>query len=589
MKALAIRVKYAFSMAQAKKSAAKKLTVIDFFCGAGGFSEGFRQQGYTIVAGIDNWRPAVRTFNHNFGLDCEPVDVGEFDSLDRIRALPNTDIIIGSPPCTSFSHSNRSGGADKTEGISLIELYLKVVAVKMWQPRSRLKAWYMENVTNSKKYVQPSYSFADLGLAAFAKGIGRRPSDIALAELDQNWREENAADYGVAQTRERLITGGVVIRQGKEGPRFELPEFASSWKKEPRSASEVLQELPQPLNGKGKKKMIADPNYPKLKIGIDGLADYSYDTGIFHCHWEQAHWQKRNHPYMGNMSFPEDLGNPSRTITATRASASREALIYDNDNRPQGHDGRYRTPTIREIAVLMSYPISYQFDGHEDAKWRLVGNSVAPLVSAAIAKTTKEILKVSLSATSKWPRPEILNNLNSSKRKSYAKLPAGKDTKRFRRHLCKADNMTTALTNYSLEGNAGQSDGVWRSYITFGTGRGYRVQRVNQNDLKSLREEITEHSSGRIFMAEIDQYLDKLGATGQDLTNLLTSSKITAKKHPISIINRLGSIISKAISDRHYSLMKDSIFGQCAKIRTRHLFAIYAFIKLIVSLDQNGR
>lgn len=40
----------------------KKLTVIDFFCGAGGFSEGFRQQGFEIIQGYDNWKPAIDTF-----------------------------------------------------------------------------------------------------------------------------------------------------------------------------------------------------------------------------------------------------------------------------------------------------------------------------------------------------------------------------------------------------------------------------------------------------------------------------------------------------------------------------------------------
>jgi DNA (cytosine-5)-methyltransferase 1 len=47
----------------------KKLRVIDFFCGAGGFSEGFRQMGYEIVYGFDHWKPAVDTFNHNFNLN----------------------------------------------------------------------------------------------------------------------------------------------------------------------------------------------------------------------------------------------------------------------------------------------------------------------------------------------------------------------------------------------------------------------------------------------------------------------------------------------------------------------------------------
>jgi site-specific DNA-cytosine methylase len=39
----------------------KKLRVIDFFCGDGGFSEGFRQMGYEIIYGFDHWKPACNT------------------------------------------------------------------------------------------------------------------------------------------------------------------------------------------------------------------------------------------------------------------------------------------------------------------------------------------------------------------------------------------------------------------------------------------------------------------------------------------------------------------------------------------------
>ena len=55
----------------------KEATVLDIFCGAGGFSEGFKQQGFKIVMGIDSWEPAIKTFNHNFGLNCKTKNVLE--------------------------------------------------------------------------------------------------------------------------------------------------------------------------------------------------------------------------------------------------------------------------------------------------------------------------------------------------------------------------------------------------------------------------------------------------------------------------------------------------------------------------------
>ena len=108
----------------------KKLTVIDFFCGTGGFSEGFRQKGYEIIAGYDNWKPAVDSFNHNYGTSSTVTNILDFkDSIAKIQELPDTDIIIGSPPCVSFSSSNKSGKADKSLGLDLTKSFLIVLSV----------------------------------------------------------------------------------------------------------------------------------------------------------------------------------------------------------------------------------------------------------------------------------------------------------------------------------------------------------------------------------------------------------------------------------------------------------------------------
>ncbi len=98
---------------------------------------------------------------------------------------------------------------------------------------------------------------------------------------------------------------------------------------------------------------------------------------------------KGNHPYMGKMSFPENLDKPSRTITATKIGTSREALIYRSECNGLGN-GEYRTPTVREAACIMGFPITFQFIGGETTKWRLVGNAVCPSISRSFAA---EVLK----------------------------------------------------------------------------------------------------------------------------------------------------------------------------------------------------
>ena len=73
------------------------------------------------------------------------------DSIDEINNIPDTEIIIGSPPCVSFSSSNKSGKADKSLGVELTKSFSIIVDVKTHQPNSTLKARFMENVVNSKR------------------------------------------------------------------------------------------------------------------------------------------------------------------------------------------------------------------------------------------------------------------------------------------------------------------------------------------------------------------------------------------------------------------------------------------------------
>ena len=133
-------------------------------------------------------------------------------SIDEIENLPNTEIIIGSPPCVSFSSSNKSGNADKSLGVDLTQTFLRIVAVKKHQPNSVLKAWFMENVVNSKRYLQTAYTFKDLGLTEWANNNRISPLKIAI-DLYDNTTIINSADYGSFQARKRVISGEIIKKR----------------------------------------------------------------------------------------------------------------------------------------------------------------------------------------------------------------------------------------------------------------------------------------------------------------------------------------------------------------------------------------
>ena len=144
------------------------MRVADFFCGAGGFSEGFRQAGFDVVFGIDKWAPAVQTFKANHpnakAIQDDVIRISNLPDDEFNTIVPDTEVIIGSPPCVAFSGSNKSGNGDKELGLALLRAYIKIIARKKLMKKSVLKYWILENVPNVRKYVKDEYSAKELGL-----------------------------------------------------------------------------------------------------------------------------------------------------------------------------------------------------------------------------------------------------------------------------------------------------------------------------------------------------------------------------------------------------------------------------------------
>ena len=62
------------------------ILVIDLFCSGGGFSEGFRQAGFDVVFGIDNWKPACETHKINGPGEGKNIDILEIE-IDDVLAM----------------------------------------------------------------------------------------------------------------------------------------------------------------------------------------------------------------------------------------------------------------------------------------------------------------------------------------------------------------------------------------------------------------------------------------------------------------------------------------------------------------------
>ena len=341
----------------------KRLTVVDFFCGAGGFSEGFRQAGFDIVYATDSWKPAIDTFKlNNPGSEVVKVDVLELDAGD----VPEADVVIGGPPCTEFSGSKKGGGGDFEKGLVLVKRYLHFI--HELKPRW----WIMENVPRLLQTLPSRFSLKELGFDA--------PGHLDIPKR----QVFNSADFGAPQKRTRLLSGIYPnpVQTHCENPDARL--FRGEYLKWV-PMRHVIEAYPNPLGKPKRDKTVVDPVYLRYNLKEAEIEDHFGDYCVMSPEEaERNRRQKVAHPYYGRMKFPDDLDRPARTVMATQFNASRETMVIE---AIKSRKKVYRKPTIREAASLQCYPIDYKFLGNNPTtKYKLVGNSVPAKLSFAVAK-----------------------------------------------------------------------------------------------------------------------------------------------------------------------------------------------------------
>lgn len=196
---------------------------VDLFCGAGGFSVGLEEAGFDIICAIDSDETTADTYEHNLDTDVideriEDLDPGDIGLKDR-----DIDLIVGGPPCPTFSTIGRSKinsfenrQHTDDERHNLYEEFIRFIR------KCRPRAFVMENVP---------------GMQTAENAAGRDVVEIIREQMEAldyavNVQYPDAADFGVPQRRNRTIFIG--NRVGKANP--ELARWESH--REPRDQSE---------------------------------------------------------------------------------------------------------------------------------------------------------------------------------------------------------------------------------------------------------------------------------------------------------------------------------------------------------------
>jgi DNA (cytosine-5)-methyltransferase 1 len=83
------------------------MKAVDLFCGCGGLSLGFEQAGIEILAGFDNWKPAIDVYRTNFNHPVIEQDLRDENTTIKIIKSFSPDMIIGGSPCQDFSSAGK--------------------------------------------------------------------------------------------------------------------------------------------------------------------------------------------------------------------------------------------------------------------------------------------------------------------------------------------------------------------------------------------------------------------------------------------------------------------------------------------------
>lgn len=337
-----------------------RIEAIDLFCGIGGLTHGLQQANIKVLAGLDNDKSCEYSYTKNNDADfiCEDVSKYNFKSMKKLYSKGSIKILAGCAPCQTFSsHTFKVKGRENDIRWSMINHFLR--GVKEINP----DIISMENVRGIIK----TKIFDD-----FLKEVEKMDYQISYEVV-------NCADYGVPQNRNRLV-----FLASKLGT-IDIPKKTHT-KDNRVPIKNVIKDLPKIKCGEANKedKIHLSRNLSKLNIK---RIQQSKPSGT----WRD--WDKK----LLLNCYKKESGQSYATVYGrmhwNKVSPTITTQFTSYGSGRFGHPEQNRAISIREGALLQTFPMGYDFgDGGIVATSRHIGNAVPPLLGLVIGKTiTKHI------------------------------------------------------------------------------------------------------------------------------------------------------------------------------------------------------
>ena len=337
--------------------------VIDFFSGCGGMTLGFAALSrqiplFRVVGGVDIDESATNSFQHNMnapGVDIDIQDLVDDDValnnlLDRMESFNNDKplIVIGCPPCQGFTSHRKKNWANDDERNSLVGAFASIavrlnpIAIVMENVPDMLAKKYWKHFEQARKiFTQSGYIVhQSIYNSATFDVPQERFRSIVLALKKEFMMPEPIIDNPNDFLTVRQAIGQLPkVKPGEPHPKDKYHRSA----KHRGSTIETIRAVRK--DGGSRPKGVG----PKCLDRIKGFSDV----------YGRLYWDK-----------------PAITITHYARNPASGRYVHPEQDRGL---------TMREAALLQSFPSGFEFFGTFDSVFKQIGEAVPPKLACGIA------------------------------------------------------------------------------------------------------------------------------------------------------------------------------------------------------------
>lgn len=348
--------------------------VLDLFSGAGGLSQGLHEAShFKVMRAVEMDTAAAATYRKNFG---EVAYSGSIETWLANEDVPRVDLVVGGPPCQGFSTLGKQDAED--------------IRNMLWRE-------YMDTVVKA----EPSY-FVLENVPAFARSaqyaLFKEATSTGEPLAAYNFESYllNAADFGAAQLRRRLV----VIGHHRDLPNPGPPVATHEGKHV--SLRRVLRGITPHID----ERHIDLPARPARGNGRSLPGPFRTDELHVTRHYTPVSRQRFAHiPAGGNRThIPWDLLSPCwqkhtsgsfdvmGRLHWDRPSVTIRTEFFKPEKGRYLHPDEHRAITHHEAARIQGFPDDFKWFGSKTSIARQIGNAVPVPLAKAIGLHLAEAL-----------------------------------------------------------------------------------------------------------------------------------------------------------------------------------------------------